>query len=279
MAKKPGYLLHADPNWVQFHLENSQGGAVGYCRGPGAPMNNVVPGGKLFFMTLGAVPKEVAFWADFDSAPLVTVNEAWRRFGRELGAGSQEDWASLVSRLPRINQSGQLIVVRGTSAQIPDEPIRLIDCGVGEVNNAAKGWSIGQDDVDRLLDATSARIAADIIPPPAGRVAVITRRIVRDTAMSRRVKASHGDLCQICAATIDLPGGIRYSEGHHIQPLGGEHNGPDVPGNILCLCPNHHAMCDLGAIKLVGTAIRSAEGHTVESRYIDYHNRVIYRGQ
>ena len=34
------------------------------------------------------------------------------------------------------------------------------------------------------------------------------------------------------------------SVGAHIRGLGGIHNGPDVISNLLCLCPNHHALFD-----------------------------------
>ena len=42
----------------------------------------------------------------------------------------------------------------------------------------------------------------------------------------------------------------RYAEGAHIRPLGYPHDGPDVLGNVLCLCPNDHVRFDYGAIWL-----------------------------
>ncbi len=119
----------------------------------------------------------------------------------------------------------------------------------------------------------TARKAADLQPPE--RVETTTYRILRDTAKSRRVKALHGFKCQICGKTIQLSDGSRYAEGHHIQPLGGEHKGLDVEGNILCLCPNHHAEMDLGVSLLRLSSLRGVKGHVVEKIYIDYHNRVI----
>ena len=32
--------------------------------------------------------------------------------------------------------------------------------------------------------------------------------------------------------------------GAHIKDLGRPHNGPDTEENVLCLCPNHHALFD-----------------------------------
>jgi len=70
----------------------------------------------------------------------------------------------------------------------------------------------------------------DLEPPTASRVLTTTSRIIRDTEISRRVKSLHGYKCQIltCEQFILLPDGARYAEGHHIQPLGEPHNGPDI---------------------------------------------------
>jgi hypothetical protein len=120
-----------------------------------------------------------------------------------------------------------------------------------------------------------ARQAHDLESPPAARVEVTVSRIVRDTQLANRVKAIHNYECQICGYSIILPDGSRYAEGHHVQPLGQPHNGPDVIENIVCLCPNHHAACDLGAMRLDSAALRQAPGHSVGQQFIDYHNETI----
>ena len=76
---------------------------------------------------------------------------------------------------------------------------------------------------------------------------IATQRIVRTTGAARQVKAWHGDCCQVCETALVVPGGA-YSEGTHIQALGAPHNGEDVVGNILCLCPNCHVLFDSGAL-------------------------------
>ncbi len=116
------------------------------------------------------------------------------------------------------------------------------------------------------------------IDQPADRVGVTVSRIVRDTELTKRIKQLHNFKCQLCDYTIILPNGSRYAEGHHIQPLGTPHNGPDTSDNVLCLCPNHHAACDLGAIPLTASEFRRADGQLIGQRFIDYHNRVVYRG-
>ena len=108
-------------------------------------------------------------------------------------------------------------------------------------------------------------------PSQPERVRQETYRILRDTALARTVKESHQYRCQICGQTLKLGDSTSYAEAHHIVPLGTPHNGPDVRGNILCVCPNDHVLLDYGAIKLNETRL---EG--IGKKFIDYHNENIY---
>ncbi len=103
-----------------------------------------------------------------------------------------------------------------------------------------------------------------------------TYRKLRDTNLSRTIKVLHKNKCQLCGKYIELNNGSRYSEGHHIKPLGKPHNGPDVAGNILILCPNHHVMLDYGVIELKDAEIKTIPGHEIEREYIDYHNKEVW---
>lgn len=118
--------------------------------------------------------------------------------------------------------------------------------------------------------------AVDLTSPLPERVPTTVHRIIRDTELARRVKALHRYKCQICGHTIQLPDGSFYAEAHHIQPLGKPHNGPDERGNILCLCPNHHAELDYGSRRLALPELTVVAGHVVEPRYLDYHNQKIF---
>ncbi|MBQ1094416.1 HNH endonuclease [Streptomyces sp. B93] len=74
------------------------------------------------------------------------------------------------------------------------------------------------------------------------------QRMVRDSALIRRIKKLYDHECQICGLRLVDPDGKPYSEGAHIKPLGKPHYGPDVEPNVLCLCPNCHVLLDVGAV-------------------------------
>ena len=74
-------------------------------------------------------------------------------------------------------------------------------------------------------------------------------RIIRDTVQARAIKTLYDHRCQMCGTRLKCPAGP-YAEAAHIRPLGTPHNGPDTKDNILCLCPNHHALFDNGAVSV-----------------------------
>lgn len=113
---------------------------------------------------------------------------------------------------------------------------------------------------------------------PANSIATTIQRIVRDTALSRRVKELHGFQCQACGTTLQCEGGP-YAEAAHIRPLGSPHHGPDALENLLCLCPNHHVLFDNGGftiaddLRLIGVPgmLKCARGHAVDRQHLAYH--------
>jgi hypothetical protein len=130
----------------------------------------------------------------------------------------------------------------------------------------------------KTVTGSATELACDLEGPLPERVQTTVNRIVRVTQRSIWVKNQHKNRCQICGETITLADGTCYSEGHHLQPLGAPHDGPDVRENILCVCPNHHAACDFGAILLDISRLRKAADHKVSETFIAYHNTKIYRG-
>ncbi len=117
---------------------------------------------------------------------------------------------------------------------------------------------------------------------PAVRVASVIQRLVRNTEVATRVKQLHDYRCQVCSLRLDTPTGP-YAEGAHVQALGRPHDGPDVIGNVLCLCPNHHVLFDAGAIFVdahgivrdaQGTTVgplRMVSGHAINPDHLRYH--------
>ena len=104
-----------------------------------------------------------------------------------------------------------------------------------------------------------------------------TYRILRDTALSRRVKEMYGHKCQICGTSIHLPGERLYAEVHHLVPLGYPHNGLDEMGNVLCVCPNHHVELDYGALFVEVSQLTLKPEHPLNSKHVQYHNTAIYK--
>ncbi len=183
-----------------------------------------------------------------------------------------------VIKKPAIIPGGRLFVQR-TLAPLDDAKIATIKQAY---LNAYPNNRAITTQLEQLLGGNHTPVtpkASDFADAPPERVATIAYRILRDTALARRVKVMHNYECQMCGHTIVLPDGSRYAEAHHLMPLGDPHGGLDILGNILCLCPNHHAECDLGVIKLSFSSIRHVDGHNIDNKFIKYHNREIYRDQ
>jgi putative restriction endonuclease len=121
---------------------------------------------------------------------------------------------------------------------------------------------------------------------PAPRYEATVSRLVRDTAITRQVKTLHGYRCQVCGERLATPAGF-YAEAAHIRPLGAPHHGPDVLSNVLCLCPNHHALFDFGSFgvaddySLLGLRgqLRILNTHQLDLGHLAYHRQHIYQPQ
>jgi putative restriction endonuclease len=138
--------------------------------------------------------------------------------------------------------------------------------------------------VELAQDGTPVPVPEDLPSTgPAPRAEATVQRIVRNTEASRRVKTLHKYTCQVCGVRIEIAAGA-YAEGAHIRPLGRPHDGPDVEGNILCLCPNDRVRFEFGAIlidndlsirdavsgAIVGT-LRTVAQHTLDRDQLAYH--------
>lgn len=118
---------------------------------------------------------------------------------------------------------------------------------------------------------------------PAPRKETTTLRIVRDTAVTRRVKALYDYRCQVCGTRLEGAAGP-YAEAAHIRPLGAPHHGPDVLANVLCLCPNHHVLFDLSAFGIADSGqllglpgkLNVHKQHLINAESLAYHRTHFY---
>ena len=112
------------------------------------------------------------------------------------------------------------------------------------------------------------------------RVQNAVNRIIRDTLLSNQIKIIYDYTCQVCATRLVGPAGP-YAEAAHVRPLGKPHNGPDLADNLICLCPNHHYLFDVGAfgiqddLRLIGIdgQLRLVKRHTLNREHLRYHRQ------
>ncbi len=159
---------------------------------------------------------------------------------------------------------------------LSSDPIQIESILLSKAENSTQKADIGEI-ITNSRQAVSSPKAVDIqTPSETQRKKVETYRILRDTALSRNIKSMHKHQCQICGNTLFLSNHIPYAEAHHIKPLGGEHCGPDISDNIICVCPNCHVLLDYGAIALDSTQIKGMEIHKISNLFIEYHNNKIF---
>jgi putative restriction endonuclease len=153
------------------------------------------------------------------------------------------------------------------------------------------GYRIWQFHLTRLQEDEITALPPDVESPagtagPVPRVTAVVQRQVRNSAVVEAVKRWHGYRCQVCGLTLRVVAGP-YAEGAHIRPLGRPHLGPDVPENVLCLCPNDHVLFDNGALYLLDdlTVVDASTGHEVgvlhqqrnhhvDRAYVRYHREL-----
>jgi predicted restriction endonuclease len=93
---------------------------------------------------------------------------------------------------------------------------------------------------------------ASLSPKVAESVGYHGRRYKRDNKTVAQLKALRNYCCQVCGTTIREKNGRYYAEAAHItaKRLGG----PELPENIIILCPNHHKEFDLGDTSIISYA-------------------------
>jgi len=145
------------------------------------------------------------------------------------------------------------------------------------------GFLIIQLRLDRLAEQPPLVTRESAESDPAFATTTVSRRI-RDSALSREIKAQYGHSCQVCGTAVPAFGDRLYAEGAHVRPLGRPHLGSDSLQNLLCLCPNHHTQLDFGGMVIlddlsVATTktmkpfadLRWRKGHEIDVENAAYH--------
>lgn len=228
---------------------------------------------------------DVTYGQPISQKPGSPVSEVALRIGRAVGGVYNKvlNFRAIDPRDARAGLSGGGQTDRAVWAEFYDPDSEVLQSDRLEIEYL-EIWGAGD-----LRPADQGAGTEDLPPAPQGGVApgrttTTISRIIRDTSKSNWVKKAHDYRCQICGLRIEGRAGP-YAEGAHIQPLGAEHRGKDDVANILCLCPNHHVLLDLGAIAIgqgmeilgtgVSASLRTDAAHVIDSDCIRYHRQHI----
>lgn len=194
-----------------------------------------------------------------------------------------------------------------------DNPEAKIRQQLQELEKRGEVEFVDNEGTYRIVSLALDDIAEDDLPPPSDtaagrerareavvrtselrgdapeRVTRVVDELRRDGTLVSELKALYDHRCQLCGRRR-LQGTDRgYSEAHHLRPLGDPHGGPDVPGNIVVVCPNHHADFDHGMVTIdpdtraithaydesANDALTVADAHAVGTEFLRYHARRI----
>jgi len=154
--------------------------------------------------------------------------------------------------------------------------------------NGQDGFLVWRYRLTKLLDPEVITVVEKGTPAPKGETApkrssIYSTRIIRSSEIGNYIKTMYDYKCQISGERLETPAGA-YAEACHIRPVGKPHNGPDVPGNVLCLSPNMHVLFDHGAIALsddlnvvgMDADVSVDPIHNLDIDCIRYHREHIY---
>jgi hypothetical protein len=160
------------------------------------------------------------------------------------------------------------------------------------------------DEGERFLEAEVAievsktqtkyrNVATEEVDLPDGQRGVEKRevdaaRAKRDSAVVRSIKRLYENTCQVCGKRRLKNDDEGHSNVYHLKPLADD--GPDVPENVVVVCPNHHADFENGMLRVdpetleidheyesdvSGSKLLLEDEHDVEPEYLKYHNREV----
>lgn len=140
-----------------------------------------------------------------------------------------------------------------------------------------------------FVDSLDASTTVKIVVSPPGQVEQKVYRYIRDTQLSKELKAQYDNTCQICGIQLFKSDSGTYSEAHHIRPL--KFAGLDISENLIVLCPNHHAEFDYGGLAIDPDTFRVihkdsnnpvhdvkiSTQHEIYRENIEYHLKEIFK--
>lgn len=151
-------------------------------------------------------------------------------------------------------------------------------------------WSKNGADAGHIELVDTNEHVPDVGSPAPERRETTVCRVIRNDSLVRGLNDLYDNTCQVCGTRRQRSSTDGYSEGHHLQPLGSPHDGPDERWNVLVLCPTCHADFDYGMMSIDslsnivhhmydserdGVELTVIEGHDIAEESVEYHNQNI----
>jgi HNH endonuclease len=162
-------------------------------------------------------------WIMYGSATVPTIPFSLEKLGLSMNYEGQTN--------PRYIEPGdeQLIMpfIQWSLAEVPKPSLQVVP-----VSRVAEEFG-----TKRTLSAIYNHDRIAVLHPVPKRT-ITVEEFVRNPFLAESLKAYYENRCQVCGQDFLPDYGVAFSETHHIQYLA--LGGPDISGNIVVLCPNHH---------------------------------------
>jgi len=191
--------------------------------------------------------------------------------------GGEADWCAIRTRLAGGRQHSIKPYKTKDSYEGSLKQLLYERCpGSGKYRGDEKFKKV-RDSRYRLLDFNlSSTVSSEERPSEPGDLEDALRRSreisesKRDATLVAQIKTMYGSQCQLCRKKLRLPSGEFYAEAHHVRGLGD--GGPDRLSNMLCVCPDCHALLDLKAVDIPRATLIVNASHGLAQEFLDWHN-------
>jgi hypothetical protein len=146
-----GYVLHTNPEWLNYNASHHIGQRVAFMRGPKASLTRFKGGELLVFLRRGVNPHEIGGIATFIRNNKISLGKAWQTYGNMLGADQREDFYRLA---PIENPTDESLttVLEAENFRVISPCVRLDLIGIKDKQGATRGWYLSTEETDRLFD-------------------------------------------------------------------------------------------------------------------------------